>query len=470
MKGPGRASDARAGPCRDGPGGCRGHRLAAYALECEGITLADGCLFTITGGDTPNPNDGYAVTNADGVPLWDFVRERDLTAIGYPISQRWSNGPFTFQAFQKVILQWDPGQQRMNWYNTLDALANKYPDVELPNVPAHQVLAADEGVTDFGVIIRNHLALLDANPTIKAAFLAEPNWLNLYGLPIRYEEREVNGNPQGLQLLRAQRTVFAIWNVPAPGTTLGAVALQNVPDKIKRLSNVIIPDAVKAPTRERNLEAYFQSALERIRAFDRRHDENTLEWLSQQPWFADGLDDEEKALVVTLRAYLPEDADRLERFVGTHNVSTASISLPLSGNTRIWIYSYESFQYGDALAGMVKQAVRAAEEFLKMPFPTTDIIVAVVNESHQGFPSSGNFGSYICLRCSSITIPKGSLKYLAVQCTMKHFTTSLGEELGPGGSLKVGPILWCHLSGVNWVKRPSKANRCGSSKQFSVNA
>ena len=218
----------------------------AAALECDGVALDDGCLFTITGGDTPDPDDGYAVTNADGVPLWDFVRERDLQAIGFPISQRWVNGPFTFQAFQKVILQWDPNKRRMNYSNTLDVLANRYPEVELPNVPPHRVLDADRGA-DFATITRNHLALLEANAAIKERFLSEPDWLNLYGLPIRYEEREVSGNPQGLQLLRAQRTVFVIWNVPAPGVTVGRVNLQNVPDKVKRLSNVIIPDAAEAP-------------------------------------------------------------------------------------------------------------------------------------------------------------------------------------------------------------------------------
>ena len=224
----------------------------AAALECDGVALDDGCLFTITGGDTPDPDDGYAVTNADGVPLYDFVRERDLNAIGYPISQRWVNGPFTFQAFQKVILQWDPGKGRMNYYNTLDVLANRHPEVELPNVPPHQVLEADRGAS-FATIIRNHLALLDQNAAIKDRFLSEPDWLNLYGLPISYEEREVNGHPQGLQMLRAQRTVFVIWNVPAPGTTVGRVNLQNVPDKVKRLSNVIIPDGAKAVRTEANL-------------------------------------------------------------------------------------------------------------------------------------------------------------------------------------------------------------------------
>lgn len=217
----------------------------AAALECEGVVLDDGCLFTITGGDTPDLDDGYAVTNAHDVPFFDYVRARDVQSIGYPISQRWISGSFTFQAFQKVILQWDPGEARMNYYNTLDVLANRYPEVALPNVPPHQVLESD-GDGDFASVARAHLALLDENAAIKERFLREPAWLDLYGLPIAYQEREVGGQPQGLQLLRTQRTVFEIWNVPAPGTTVGRVNLQNIPDKVKELDNVIIPDRAKA--------------------------------------------------------------------------------------------------------------------------------------------------------------------------------------------------------------------------------
>ena len=252
----------------------------AHALECEGSELDDGCLFTITGGATSNPIDGYAVTNAAGVPLWDFVRDREAQAIGYPISQRWSEGPFTLQAFQKVILQWDPGRQRMNYYNTLDALANRYPWVELPFVPPHQVLEEDQGAT-LGAIIRNHLALLDQNEAIKERFLREPDWLNLYGLPIRYEERAVDVHPAGVQLLRTQRTVFVVWNVPAPGVTVGRVNLQNVPDKLKQLSNVVIPDAAKALARAPG------PALDpSIRVL---------------PWVADGITEAEEATVLLLR-------------------------------------------------------------------------------------------------------------------------------------------------------------------------
>lgn len=219
--------------------------VPAQAIDCDGLALDDGCLFTATGSDTAEPNDGFAVTNDNDVPMWAFVRTKSLQSIGYPISQRWVDGPFTLQAFQKVILQWSPDDDRMNYFNTLDALANKYPDVRLPNVPLHQVFYT-AGLS-FSEVKDVHLSILDNNPKIGSAFLAEPDWLNLYGLPIRYEEREVDGNPQGLQLLRAQRIVFEVWNVPAPGTSVGAVGRQNVPDKVKRLSNVIIPDAAKAP-------------------------------------------------------------------------------------------------------------------------------------------------------------------------------------------------------------------------------
>ena len=108
------------------------------------------------------------------------------------------------------------------------------------------MLEADRSA-DFATITRNHLALLDLNAAIEARFLSEPDWLNLYGLPNRYEEHEVNGHSQGLQMLRAQRTVFAIWNMPAPGITVRRVNLRNAPDKVKKLSNVITPDAAKAP-------------------------------------------------------------------------------------------------------------------------------------------------------------------------------------------------------------------------------
>ena len=155
------------------------------------------------------------------------------------------------------------------------------------------------------------------NAAIKARFLSEPDWLNLYGLPIRYEEREVNGHPQGLQMLRAQRTVFVIWNVPAPGTTVGRVNLQNVPDKVKRLSNVIIPDAAKAPllppTSDRQALVAFYDATE-----GRTWEFNT-NWLSDAPlseWYGVVTDHTGRVTELSLRenglrGVLPPEVGRL---------------------------------------------------------------------------------------------------------------------------------------------------------------
>ena len=81
----------------------------AQAVTCNGTPLSNGCLFTITGGDTADPDDGFAVTNDGGIPFWDFYQTKSVQSVGWPISQRWTNGPFTLQAFQKVILQWSPG-------------------------------------------------------------------------------------------------------------------------------------------------------------------------------------------------------------------------------------------------------------------------------------------------------------------------------------------------------------------------
>ncbi|GEM_PF-1292415 len=219
--------------------------VPASAAECDGLELPSGCLFTATGGDTEDPNDGFAVIDSGGVPLWEFFRTLDLQKVGYPISQRWTEGTFVYQAFQKVILQWDEAGQRFNYLNTLDILFNDY-GLNLENVPEHRILTEDVGAS-FDRIVENHLAILDDNPEIRTAFLAEADWLSLYGLPIAYEEREVMGNPQGLQLLRTQRAVFEIWNVQAPGTESGAVGFQNVPDKVKQLDDVIIPESAKSP-------------------------------------------------------------------------------------------------------------------------------------------------------------------------------------------------------------------------------
>ncbi len=230
---------------------------SVQAIGCdphEGTPLSDGCLYTITGGDTPNESDGFPVVNTDEINWWACVQTLNLPDVGYPIAQPFEFNGFQVLALQKVMLQFRPdradngGCSQFAYLNTMDLLAGDF-GVNLDGVPAHAVLPEDAGAS-WAQIEANHLALLDQNPVIKAKFLEKPNWIDLYGLPIVYQEQEIDGNRQGAQVLRAQRAVWRIFNIDAPGTTIGAPHLLNVPDMIKQLDGVIIPTSAKTPTGE----------------------------------------------------------------------------------------------------------------------------------------------------------------------------------------------------------------------------
>ncbi len=227
---------------------------SVQAIGCDphqGTPIEGGCLYTITGGDTPDPTDGFPIVNTGGIDWYSCVRTLDLQDVGYPIGQQFEFSGFQILPLQKVMLQYRPDYQdrggcsKFAYLNSMDLLANRF-GVNLPGVPAHRVLPEDEGAS-FSQIIENHLRLLDANPVLKAKFLEKSNWIDLYGLPIAYEEQEINGNPQGAQVLRAQRAVWRIFNVPAPGTRVGVPHLLNVPDQIKKLNGIIIPQDAKRP-------------------------------------------------------------------------------------------------------------------------------------------------------------------------------------------------------------------------------
>ncbi len=200
--------------------------------------VADGRFFTQTGsGD----GSGYAVTDSDGIEFWSFFRAAGGVAeLGYPVSARWTDGPFTLQAFQKAILQWLDGRgvAYLNIYDRLNAAGlDEWLDVT-KNVPRHRTLPEDDD-QPFDVIRANHLAILDANPAIRSRWFENANWLNAYGLPLAYEERE------GLRVLRAQRAVFQQWMIPTAFAEIGGVVIANGGDHYK--SAGLIPEQATLP-------------------------------------------------------------------------------------------------------------------------------------------------------------------------------------------------------------------------------
>src|SRR5207248_6264144 len=66
---------------------------------------------------------GFAVTDDGGVPMWTwFQRYGGVDQLGYPNTGRFTLDGFTVQGTQRVLLQWNPGDQTMHFVNILDRL------------------------------------------------------------------------------------------------------------------------------------------------------------------------------------------------------------------------------------------------------------------------------------------------------------------------------------------------------------
>ena len=117
--------------------------------------------------------------------------------------------------------------------------------------------------------------------------------------------------------------------------------------------------------------------------------------LTTQPWVRDGLDDTEAALVVTIRSVAREPTLYLD-LLQTHYTQTKTISLPLAGEVNIWVFQNDPFQPDEDLLTAIEDTARISEEFLGVPFPTTDIILLVVPQG-SGI-GGGHWGSHMVLR------------------------------------------------------------------------
>jgi hypothetical protein len=87
--------------------------------------------------------------------------------------------------------------------------------------------AGDRGLPFAGVEAR-HVALLDNVPRpLEDAFLADPDWLDHYGLPVSTRE------DQSSVVVRAQRAALQYWKVDEPRAAKGTVSVANGGDLAK---------------------------------------------------------------------------------------------------------------------------------------------------------------------------------------------------------------------------------------------
>ncbi len=176
----------------------------AHAESPPDSATATGWFYSQAG---PGDGLGYEVTDNHDIPFWTFFQSAGgVRRLGYPISNRWSAGPQTFQAFQKAVLQWTV-VDGVTFVHVYDALSQAGRDPWLKNargVPSPPNAVAANG-RSFDDVTAERLEILERFPEIERRWFRNDRWLDTYGLPIVVEDRD------GLVVLRAQGAVFRLW-------------------------------------------------------------------------------------------------------------------------------------------------------------------------------------------------------------------------------------------------------------------
>ena len=89
------------------------------------------------------------------------------------------------------------------------------------------------------------------------------------------------------------------------------------------------------------------------------------------PWFSDGLDDEERVHIISFK---------YDDLLAPHLVQSKTINLPLAGEVNLWIVQHEPTPGYEDMLRFAEKAVRGTERLMGVPFPTSEVIVAVVKQ------------------------------------------------------------------------------------------
>ena len=142
-----------------------------------------------------------------------------------------------------------------------------------------------------------------------------------------------------------------------------------------------------------DLHGYATNALRSIAV----RNSAALNRLKTQPWFVDGLNGEEAALVVALSnasgpistifdtLNMEEARNLYDNLLRTPFVRSRVVALPLAGEVTIYVVRKDPFPPDSGWLTSVEESARIIEEFMREPFPTTDVILVVLNTD----PSSG---------------------------------------------------------------------------------
>ena len=167
---------------------------------------------------------GFTVSDDDAIPFYQTYRALGPDVVGFPISRRFSWDGFTVQAFQKVVMQWQPATGQVAFLNTIDLFGDLGHDgyLEVVRSTPSRLPASFDAGQSFDQVMARRLDLLNGNPAIRAAYAASPAPMLQYGLPT--SPPVDNGSHIAM---RFQRVIIQQWKVAVPWAEPGQVTIAN---------------------------------------------------------------------------------------------------------------------------------------------------------------------------------------------------------------------------------------------------
>ena len=167
-----------------------------------------------------------------------------------------------------------------------------------------------------------------------------------------------------------------------------------------------------------NLGFYVLSSLSRLA----RRDPDSFQQLAMQDWFADGLEEEEEVLVSILGQAASESVALFDDLLQSYFIEVKRVHLPLAGEVDIWALQNTPFLPGEDLLATMEDTARLTEGFMTVPFPTSDIILLVVDPADKDYGVAGqHYGNHMVL-----------VRFLGEVRYLSHETAHYYAKYGPG--------------------------------------
>ena len=119
-----------------------------------------------------------------------------------------------------------------------------------------------------------------------------------------------------------------------------------------------------------------------------------LDELAQAPWYADGLNDADLALLSILDSVRYFSPPLYDEFLRSYEVKAKTISLPLRGEVRLWAFDPVSYHELEDPLLMIEEVARATEAFIGAPFPASHVIMVTSYDRRHG-GGAWHAGSFI---------------------------------------------------------------------------